>query len=172
MDNGIYFLDDRPIRRRRRWNWLGISGLLASIGGVFTLGLLSPLGLMLSVFGLFHKPRGAAAIVGTALGGAGTAFLALVGWGIINGATMIDNAHRMANTERSMHQAVVLIEDYQANQGALPEDIEGNKLLISAEFEDAWGQALRYEREGTPRYVIRSAGPDQTFDTVDDLVRS
>ena len=71
-----------------------------------------------------------------------------------------------------MAQAVAQVDDYYHQNETLPEGIDGNKLLISAELSDAWGESLRYDRLEGERFHVRSAGPDREFDTADDLTRS
>ncbi len=58
-------------------NSLGVAGLLVSIAGFFTCGLLSPIGLLLSLAGLLKAPRGAA-IAGSVLGLFGSGVFVLV----------------------------------------------------------------------------------------------
>lgn len=56
-------------------NPIGTTGLGISIlGAVFTCGVLCPLGLLVSLFGLFHKPR-EVAIAGAIIGGLGSSWL-------------------------------------------------------------------------------------------------
>ena len=167
---GIVFLDERP-RLRRRWNPLGVLGSVVSVLGIFTLGIVSPIGLGLSLLGLLRGPRGSA-MFGTLLGGLGTAFLLLWGWGVVAGINAVDTAVKSDETEVAMRTAVAKIEEYRQEYRQLPEGVEGNVLLIEAELNDAWGQSLRYEPIDKGQYAVRSAGPDQEFDTADDLTRS
>ena len=46
--------------------------------------------------------------------------------------------------------------------------LEAKGLDSTALFRDQWGSDLRYMPQGT-RFVIRSAGPDRTFNTDDDM---
>ena len=176
---GIVYLDENShpqasARQRTRccagFNGLCILGSLVSILGLFTLGLASPIGLVLSLLAFRRRPR-FAATVGTLLGGAGTAFLAL--WGLL-AVSAYNTAHyqdQAQQTEVVLQLGVQKIEHYRANHQALPRDIQGNKLLIADSLKDAWGEPLRYDVLDNGEFLVRSAGPDQTFDTPDDLTR-
>jgi len=177
----IIFLDETPpgstarpqtARRSRRccrnFNGFGVLGCLFSVLGIFTLGLVSPFGLVLSLLGMTRRPR-TAATVGTALGLAGTGFLALWGWGIVATMNAVDYEQRAHQTAVVLEQGREQIEHFRHEHNELPEGIEGNKLLITNDLNDAWGQSLRYEPLDESGYRIRSAGPDQQFDTADDL---
>lgn len=152
-------------------NVLGITGFAVSLFGLlFTLGLLCPLGLVLSFFGLFSRNRGFA-VAGLILGIIGSSIVAL-GVGAIALAASAAHHHRVEipNQEKTyeiLNIACVEIEAYRHEEGRLPEGIEGNKLVLR--FEDAYGNAVRYEPEDNGQYAIRSAGPDAQFDTPDDL---
>jgi hypothetical protein len=58
-------------------NSLGVAGLIVSIAGFFTCGLLSPIGLLLSLAGLLKAPRGAA-LAGSVLGLFGSGLFVLM----------------------------------------------------------------------------------------------
>jgi hypothetical protein len=167
---GIVFLDERP-RPRRRWNPLGVLGSVVSVLGIFTLGIISPIGLGLSMLALLRGPRGSA-MFGTLLGALGTGFLLLWGWGVVAGINAVDTAVKSDETAAAMRTAVAKIEEYRQEYRQLPEGVEGNVLLIEAELNDAWGQSLRYDSIDKRQYAVRSAGPDREFDTADDLIRS
>jgi hypothetical protein len=167
---GIIFLDERP-RVRRRSGFLGVLGTVFSVFGIFTLGLLSPVGLGFSLLGMLRGQRGAATF-GAFLGALGTGFLALWGWGVVAGITAVDVAVKSEETAAAMQTAVDKIEAYTVENGRAPEGIEGNMLLIEADLNDAWGESLRYDALEKNAFAIRSAGPDKKFDTADDLTRS
>lgn len=167
---GIIYLDDMP-RIRRKSNTFGILGCIFSILGIFTFGLASPIGLGLSMLGMAQRPRGAATF-GAVVGAMGTAFLLLWGGTLVAGVSAANHAAKVHQTEQSLSAAVATIESYKIDHERLPEDIDGNKLLIRAEIKDAWGQSLRFDPTGGSDYLVRSAGPDAEFDTGDDLTRS
>ena len=118
--------------------------------------------------GMWRRPRFAATF-GTIVGGLGTAFLALWGWGVVATMNAVEYEHQEDRTAIVLERGVETIETFRAQNDELPGGIDGNKLLISAELNDAWGQSLRYDPIDEDTYSIRSAGPDGEFDTDDDL---
>lgn len=155
-------------------NVLGLVGFILSlIGLLLTCGLLSPLGLLISLAGLLKPPRGMA-ITGTILGLIGTGFLATIGFGFIMSVLAIAGFGKMVGDEIVTRDAITKarnkIEEHRAAKNELPDGVEGNKLIL--EFKDAWKHELRYDGEegGSGRFVIRSAGADGKFDTTDDVV--
>lgn len=158
--------------RPRPSNGLGIAGFVVSLVGLLaTCGVLCPLGLLLSLFALFRRPRGLA-IAGTVIG--------LVGSVWVVGALLFVTTARMTAVERAEYvraadvtraafaQGNQLIEIHRAEQGRLPDGVAGNKLLL--ELTDGWGGSIRYDiQDDDKTYLLRSAGPDGTFDTADDL---
>jgi hypothetical protein len=145
----------------RTSNALGIAGLTTSIIGILTCGAFSPIGLLLSMIGLFKAPRGNA-VAGSLLGGLGSLmFSAFFIYGFFSGFT----------TAIELEDAAAHIDGYYYNAGDYPSPEEAESLLYG--HEDAWGQPLRYERRWPDGFEVRSAGLDGAFDTSDDhaLVR-
>lgn len=157
---------------RRKSNGWGVAGFIASLVALFfTLGLLSPIGLILSFIGLFKRPRGLA-FVGFLLGLAGTLFWTGIGYAIIAGLNNhAENYHqqqqRMA-TMTQIDQALEEMKAYQAETGQIPDGIEGNKIAVQR--KDAWKNYLRYDIFND-HATISSAGSDGDFGTDDDIVR-
>lgn len=152
-------------------NVLGAWGFGISLFGLLmTFGLLCPLGLLLSFFGLFAKKRGIA-IAGTIIGGIGTSIVAVGVGSIAMAANAVHHYQvevpKIQETRQVLDTACVEIESYRQQNNKLPEGIEGNKLVLK--FEDAYGNAVRYEPEEDGKFAIRSAGMDGKFDTSDDL---
>jgi len=163
----IYILDP-PKPPTNGW---GTAGFIFSLLGIFTGGLLSPIGLLLSFFGLFKRPRGFAA----------TGFvISLLGVGFV--ASMVAMpvlVHRHQIVRRQIHEQnrqTMQIMDraikevrtvFVSTQGHL-DGYDGNAITV--QHKDAWGTELRYD-EREEGFAIRSAGPDRDFDTRDDLVR-
>ncbi|MCC9604481.1 DUF4190 domain-containing protein [Blastopirellula sp. JC732] len=153
-------------------NALGIWGFFVSLFGlVFTLGLLSPIGLILSLLAMFHPRRGFA-VAGFVVGMVGTALIAaIVGTAAVATETYHHYAHEVPQIEQTLARlddAIVVIETDRREKGELPEGVDGNKLVLP--ITDAWQQSVRYEPEDSGiDYAVRSAGPDMKFDTADDL---
>ena len=152
-------------------NGFGVAGFTVGILGLFTFGLLSPIGLILSFIGLFKKPRGFAA--------AGFA-MSLVGVGFIGTVTALPfvahRHHQMAQvheanqqvTRNAIRSAISEIEhSQQTGPSKTIDGFQGNAVTV--QYRDAWGNELRFD-ERDDGFAVRSAGPDQNFDTADDLL--
>jgi hypothetical protein len=157
--------------RPRPSNAMGVAGLIISILAlIFTCGLLSPIGLLLSLIGLFRRPRGEA-IAGTIIGGIGTlAVVSVLAFVVLVSSSAV-NAARHAESRKITHQAMAAaeldVEEFRFQHGSLPAGIEGNKIVL--QHHDGWDTSLRFEPDGD-LYRIRSAGPDREFDTRDDIL--
>ena len=160
-----------PVVQPSATNGLGIAGFIVSLVGlVATCGVLCPLGLLLSLFGLLKRPRGLA-IAGTIIGLIGTAFIALfVGYVATAAVRETHAAEREAKTAvtvAALAEAEQIIEMHRIDTGKLPGGIEGNKLLV--DLSDGWGGSIRYDLEDDHTYLVRSPGEDGEFDTPDDI---
>ena len=142
-------------------NSLGVAGLTTAIVGLFTCGLFSPVGLILSMFGLLKAPRGHA-FAGTIAGSIGSVALAFA---------ITLGLFTEFNTAIELEDAATSIDCYYYDSGDYPTEEEADSMLAGR--EDAWGQPLRYERRWPEGFEIRSAGLDGSFGTSDDhkLVR-
>jgi hypothetical protein len=169
-ENDILYILDPP---KPPTNGLGIAGFTLSILGLFTFGLLSPIGLILSFFGLFKKPRGFAA-AGFAMSLLGVSFI-----GAVTALPVIAHRHRQVSraleaqqqqTLESIQQAVQEVEIARRTTKSTGLDgFEGNAITVR--YQDAWANDLRFD-ERSDGFAVRSAGPDRTFDTPDDLVQA
>lgn len=172
----IYIGFDPP---RRKFNWWGFNGLWMSMMSLLTLGFTSPVPLLISLNGLRKKkgPR-KAAVAGT--------FLSLLGVGIagtIVAVTMAahhqdhqrriesKNARIVAQQKSKTKQLIAVATDElrtyrDSHDGQLPSIIDSNMLVIK--HVDPWGESLRFDGHGD-HALIRSAGPDKTFESNDDV---
>jgi hypothetical protein len=100
-------------------NGLGTAGFIVSLVGLVTCGLLCPIGLLLSVFGLLKPPRGFA-IAGTLIGGLGSigfvlfglAFItALLGFGAAADQAIKDMDSQMQQSMQQLEQDLQDIND-------------------------------------------------------------
>ena len=158
-------------------NNLGLAGFITSILGLVSCGVLSPVGLLLSLIGLTKRPRGFA-IAGTVIGVIGTVFLALVGVGIVLGILGIGAGVKALKEYASTHeQAMKLyaeLEQRQAQGGTgtgattAPTLDATTANALAAKYNDGWGTPLRAE-VAAGVFTIVSAGRDKSFDTKDDL---
>lgn len=147
-------------------NSLGTAGFLISLFSPLTLGLIAPLGLLLSLLALRKSPRGWA-FAGVLLGGTISAIVGSIGYAGYAGCMEGHRRHVKHQARVSIQEAEALIEEYRADFGILPDGVEGNKKIIQREITDPWGEFVSYER-ASDGYRIRSAGPDGKFETDDD----
>jgi hypothetical protein len=150
-------------------NGLGIAGFVVSLVGLLlTCGLISPIGLILSIAGLFKPPRGMA-IAGFIIGLLGSLWLAAFGFVMLLGMIGFGVAGQMAQTTVAIQQASAVIEDYRAEHKALPDNAEGSRLLAGK--NDAWDHPLSYKKLDDEAFEITSAGMDGKPSTGDDIRR-
>ncbi len=168
-------------------NGLGIAGFVCSVIGLCTGGLLSPVGLILSLIALNRPPRGLA-IAGVVIGALGSCGIiaaavfvpvliavALAALGLTAAAVGIA-ALAGPDVEAQVEMAILAfnVENYKKqHSGALP-----NSLLDAAQsvdpnsglFKDPWGHEYIFEpSEDGHTYRIFSAGLDGIPGTPDDI---
>jgi len=152
-------------------NNLGLAGFITSILGLVTCGVLAPVGLLLSLIGLFKQPRGFA-IAGTIIGIIGSVFLALVGVSIVLGVLGLGAAAKFLKETATTHeQAMKLyaeLEQQRATAGAGATISSTTASALAAKYNDGWGTPLRAQ-VASGNVTIISAGRDKKFDTDDDL---
>jgi len=168
----------RPVQQT---NGLGIAGFVCSLVGLFTGGLLCPIGLILSLVALGRQPKGFA-VAGLILGLLGTCggiivfllfgTLILGALGIAAAAVILSESERFEITF-DMDGMATAIRVYEDEHGALPASLDDLELP-EAMRTDPW--ARRYAYRLTPGtaagFDVISAGPDGQFDTEDDLMLS
>jgi hypothetical protein len=154
-------------------NGVGMTGFILSMCGLVCMGLF-PIGMIVSLFGLQKEPKGFA-VAGTIIGAVGTVAMVLV---VVIYGTIVFTMfaacvgfgtalQTQVDTQRAIEAASNRIENNRDNDDQLPSQAEGDKLI--AGLKDGWKKQVRYERdEANDDYLIRSAGPDGKFDTVDD----
>jgi len=172
----VYIGFDPP---RRKFNWWGFNGLWISLVSLLTLGFTSPVPLLISLNGLRRKkgPQ-KAAIAGT--------LLSLLGVAIASSIVALTFASHRANQHRRLESKAARIVAKQKSEtqqliavatdeletyrdshgGTLPSIIDSNMLVIK--HIDPWGESLRFDGHGD-HAIIRSAGPDNQFESNDDV---
>ncbi|MEO0474463.1 MAG: DUF4190 domain-containing protein [Planctomycetota bacterium] len=155
-------------------NALGIAGFVVSLSGlVVCMGLICPVGLVLSLIALTKEPRGFA-IAGTILGALGTlmgVLAALLFAGVLGSGFWLGSYFANSQTYTTISIASSDIDyHYNNNNSTLPDEPTGNALISS--YTDEWGNSLKYELTAgtTDQYTISSAGEDGVFGTIDDIV--
>ena len=184
----IYIGFDAPVnstsgyrRRSGNWNWWAFFGFPLSLFSlVFTVGLLSPVALVLNLVGLRQRPR-RLATAGTVISLIGTGIIAALAIGGVasemqdqrlreHATTQVRIEKEAAQTKATIGVATAELVSYsENNDGYLPTDIDACILMLK--HEDAWGESLRYD-EKLNHGLIRSAGPDRMFDNDDDIIES
>jgi len=148
-------------------NSLGLAGFLISLFSIPLCGILAPLGLLLSVFALRKSPRGFA-VAGTMLGLLGTLWVGGLFLRTAHDHHRRDVRQKTNVTRVQLENAKNLIVEHQIETGAVPEGIEGNKMVLH--LKDGWDKPIRYDVDADS-YVLRSAGPDDEWETRDDIVK-
>ena len=168
-------------------NGLGIAGFVCSLVGLCSGGVLSPVGLILSLIALGKRPRGFA-IWGVVLGALGSCGIllalllvplviagALAAAGLAGFAAVIAGAGG-TDIESQFDMAVLSLNTEeriaQSTGGVLPATLDEAAPGVSERLKtDAWGNAYNFElTEGGTKYRLYSAGPDGVPKTADDVV--
>ncbi len=146
-----------PAPGEKQSNPLGIAGFVLSLTC-----LLSPIGLILSLIALTKKPKGFA-IAGTIIGLVLTIVLAI---GVATAIAAINSPVNQWTTE--------VAEDYTQistaidQSGSTPDSL--NALSLNTDVTtDPWGNPYQYTTTDAGGWTLTTAGPDQSFDTADDL---
>lgn len=173
----IGFEVQRPVTPKKKFNWWGFNGMWMSVASLFTVGFLSPVPLLVSLVGLRREGKKMAA-TGTVVSLAGVLLASSLVFGSIASENHREAARHARHQQMQIQErtketqialdaaAVELIEYRSQNDGELPNDIDANMLVLK--HVDAWGQPIRYDAE-ISHGVIRSCGPDEKFDTKDDV---
>ena len=155
-------------------NALGIAGFVVSLSGLIVcLGLISPIGLILSLIALAKSPRGYA-IAGSIVGALGSVLGVLTVLVLTNviGTGLFNSSYYYSYTGNQIDSASYDIDNhFQSNQDTLPDQATGNVIISS--YLDEWGSSLQYAPTAGSNadYTISSAGPDGVFQTSDDIVQ-
>jgi hypothetical protein len=140
----------------------GLIGLIVSVLSLPVCGILAPLGLLLSVVGLF-RPKKGLAIAGSVIGLVGTCLLLFIGY---SAATGVQAAGKILQVEQVLDDAKQKIEEHRSTEGSLPDSGTGNLLILGC--IDPYGKCLRYRRVADDRFELRCFGPDGVAATPDD----
>ena len=156
-------------------NALGLAGFIISLVGLCSGGVLSPIGLILSLVAMFRRPRGFA-IAGFVLGLLGSIWVALVmiviGFAVVAAvvAGLIAGAGPLEATMDAFQIRSAVSEYQDANDGAWPATVDDLTSLDADTLQDHWGRPYRVElNPGAGQVQIFSDGPDGQPDTDDDI---
>ena len=176
----VYIGFDEPVsiqKRKRLFNWCGFTGLMMALVSPFTLFVIAPLALVLSLFGMRRAPRGMA-FFGLIISMIATTALSLGIFGIAQSRhhqyqfeqsriILLENRQEIQETMVLLQSAQDELRQFRSEHDhQLPGLDDG--MMMTVRYDDAWDQPLRY---GITSYgcIIRSTGPDQKFNTSDDL---
>lgn len=160
-------------------NGLGLAGFITSLVGLaFTVGLLCPIGLILSLIGLTRRPRGFA-VAGVVIGGIGScggclmlvavvAIASLAGLAAVSTAVLLVLTSGPQGLETIDHMLKLdsAITAHQKRTGSPPADLLALGLPPEM-LRDGWGRPIEYRLEGASpdwTWSIRSAGADGVMD--------
>lgn len=169
-----------PIAYTSSSNGLGVAAFVCSLIGLFTGGLLSPIGLILGLVALGRPPRGMA-IAGVVLGFLGTcggfillivfgaAILAVLGIGVL--AFTLANAEKVEVSADMAQIAAHVIRYRDENDGVLPASLTILHGLRAEALMDPWGRAYRYilTDDTDMGFDVISDGEDGRPETLDDI---
>lgn len=153
-------------------NSFGFAGFLCSlIGLVCTVGILCPIGFILSLIGLRKRPRGFA-VAGAVIGAIGSFGLVILGLaGALAFAAIASIAkhglpyvHTVVGGASLYHQ----VELYKQSKGTPPPTIADLPVHSSATL-DGWRNTFRYQLNPDGSFTLISDGPDGKQGTVDDM---
>lgn len=161
----------------REENGLGLAGFIISLAGlVLTAGLLSPIGLIVSLAALGRQPRGfawAGVILGligscgilVVITFAGVAILAAMGIAAV--ALVLSNPQKIEITADMVNTAIA-VKAYEQEQGFLPADLELLGLDPTT-LVDPWGNRYVYQFIDVGSFDLVSLGRDGQLGTLDDI---
>ncbi|MGB0769034.1 MAG: hypothetical protein ACPGYV_15155, partial [Phycisphaeraceae bacterium] len=157
-------------------NSLGIAGFVVSLSGlVACLGLISPIGLIISLIAMTKSPRGYA-VAGSLLGLLGSVMgtaAILLFTGVIGSGWNFGNSYYYGGVSPTQYEldnaSWDINQHFMNNVDTLPDQATGDALIAS--YTDEWGNALVYTPVpgSTNSYTLKSPGPDGVANTYDDI---
>jgi Type II secretion system (T2SS), protein G len=158
-------------------NPLGIAGFVVSLIGLCSGGMLSVVGLVLSIVAVFRRPRGFA-IAGIILGVLGVMWIAaimlIVGASVLMAVVLgLVEGRGALETAVDSWQIKDAIIQYEEDNGALPTDLSEVSGIEAERLEDRWGRPYHVTIDTKNRQLeVVSDGPDGQAGTDDDVEMS
>ncbi|MCG8508569.1 MAG: DUF4190 domain-containing protein [Rhodospirillales bacterium] len=158
-------------------NGLGTAGFITSIVGWVTCGVLCPIGVLLSLLGLFREPRGmaiAGLVVGLLGSIVGIVFLTvalsplLIMLGLAGGAAYL--ANQQMQWETAMDSAAIDVQQFYDDNQRLPDDAEA--VSIMGMYATNSGDVPRYDAMDNVTFKLQLPGFDGQWGTADDVINS
>lgn len=142
-------------------NGLGTAGFVISLVGLLTCGLICPLGLLFSFFGLFKPPRGLA-IAGTVIGLLGSLWMIFFGFALVAGllgfGAAVDEA--MKEAERQAQERAAEME-LEIDEGAIPDPQQPALDATSSNASNSGGLNLKQEELDSRDEAIDSSAREE-----------
>jgi len=169
-----------PQKPTEQTNNLAIAGFICSVLGILgTCGLLSPIGLILSLVALGKEPKGFA-IAGTVIGALGTCLvvpvlivavaLPMVFLSVLAGLGLSGVLGPDLIAKFEMAQLAGAIRTFQLDHTTLPLTIDDLGITDTDLLTDTWGHPYGYELSADGlSYRLFSVGPDGVAGTPDDI---
>jgi len=168
-------------------NGLGIAGFVISLVGLCSGGLLSPVGLIVSLVALKNQPRGLAiaGVVIGALGSCGVILSLLLIPFVVIGVLVAAGATAAAVTiaaviggpqlEAQVEMGIIagMVEQYNDKQGHMPATLDDALSALKPDSglrTDSWDHPYILEYDADGSYKLRSMGADGQDGTDDDIV--
>lgn len=161
-------------------NGLGIAGFIVSLLGIIgTCGLLSPVGLVMSIIAMKREPKGFA-IAGLVLGIIGSLsvligviLIGLFGVAAVLAAIGISAAAPPIHATAEMVRLTHTVAQYRTDHGSLPAAVSQLPGLSHDQITDPWGNAYLIVPDTSPDgFSIVSVGPDGQPSTGDEITYS
>lgn len=158
-------------------NGLGLAGFIVSLIGFVSCGLISPIGLIMSIIAMKREPKGFA-IAGLVLGILGSLWmLVVVGFVLVMGglaaaaaAVGIAGGISSAKSMKEMIELTPIVEQYQIDNGALPTSVSQLPGVTSEQITDEWGnQYLIVPDSSANGFSLVSMGPDGQASSGDEI---
>ncbi|MGE3107246.1 MAG: type II secretion system protein GspG [Phycisphaerales bacterium] len=155
-------------------NALGLAGFITSILGIVSCGLLSPIGVLLSLIALFKRPRGFA-IAGVIIGLIGSLWILviLVIFGVVVLAVGAAALAAGPGGFEMFGDSMVIeskLDEYRRQNASLPASLAQVSGLDAEVLKDHWGHEYIYTPDLVNNtFTIRSMGADGADGTADDM---
>ncbi len=157
-------------------NTLGLVGFIVSLASIITCGIAAPIGLILSIVGLFKNPKGFA-IAGTIIGALLSLFGLLIGIGLVAAFLGLKSAGGVIQQGMALGLGEQEIQKFYAQNHRLPDQQEFDQLLMASAgqmpglFGGAGNFQVTYRYEIVDPTTVRLTFPgfDQQMDTTDDI---
>lgn len=169
-------------------NGLAIAGLVCAIAGCISGGVLSPVGLVLSLIALGRSPRGVAVagvivsllgmgcLTGVLVAAIAAPILAILG---ILGVASVVAAGPGLQAASDIDSLSHSVQAYYADRGTLPSNLGELAPTFYAmptdreALTDPWGKPYLYHAElAGDEFQLISSGPDKALGTADDVSKT